>query len=40
MVATGDRIDIVYTLEGGRGDGTLELHVEDLRPAEPTAPHA
>jgi single-stranded-DNA-specific exonuclease len=33
-VEAGDRIDIVYTLEGGgRADGTLELRVEDMRPA-------
>lgn len=29
---TGDRLDVVYTLEtGGRADGTLELRIEDMR---------
>jgi single-stranded-DNA-specific exonuclease len=33
-VEPGDRLDIVYTLEtGGRADATLELRIEDMRPA-------
>jgi single-stranded-DNA-specific exonuclease len=29
----GDRVDIVYALDLGRSDGTLEIRVEDMRPA-------
>ena len=29
--ARGDRIDIVYALDLGRSDGTLEIRIEDLR---------
>jgi single-stranded-DNA-specific exonuclease len=32
-VAEGDRIDIVYTIGTPGFDGTLEVRVEDLRPA-------
>jgi single-stranded-DNA-specific exonuclease len=31
--APGDRVDIVYALDLGRTDGTLEIRVEDIRPA-------
>ncbi len=30
-IETGDRIDVVYTLDTGRSDGTLEIRVEDMR---------
>ena len=30
-VEAGDRIDLVYTLDAGRPDGTLEIRVEDMR---------
>jgi single-stranded-DNA-specific exonuclease len=29
--ARGDRIDIVYALDLGRPDGTLEIRIEDMR---------
>lgn len=32
--APGDRVDVVYCLQGGR-DGTLEIRVEDVRASEP-----
>ena len=30
-VETGDRIDLVYTLDTGRPDGAMEIRVEDMR---------
>jgi single-stranded-DNA-specific exonuclease len=30
----GDRVDVVYTVEATGYDGSLEIHVEDMRPAE------
>jgi single-stranded-DNA-specific exonuclease len=35
---TGDRVDVVYTVEATGYDGALEIHVEDMRLAEAPAP--
>ena len=30
----GDRIDVVYGVEASGFDGTLEIHIEDIRASE------